>query len=111
MGDSNTLYMYCHGTENPWYLLESLCLITIGRGECPGPIALCEESPYDLMAILGSLSVILQPSNFYKVEFTSTSSAGKTARKIKKILRSFGFNWELVLAHPVYQRPSSYSVC
>ena len=37
------------------------------------------------------LPATLQSLNFYKVEFADTSSAGKTARKITKILRSFGF--------------------
>ena len=36
-------------------------------------------------------SVILQPLKFYKVEFTYTSSAVKTVRKISKFLRSVGF--------------------
>ena len=31
---------------------------------------------------------------FYKVEFTDTSSSGKTARKITKILGSFGSQLE-----------------
>ena len=35
--------------------------------------------------------VILQPWNFRKGEFTDTPSAGKTARKIKNMLQSFGF--------------------
>ena len=55
------------------------------------PIVLCEESPYDLIDVLGLFSVILQPLNFNKVKFTDTSSAGKTARKTTQILRSFSF--------------------
>ena len=52
-------------------------------------IVLCKESPYSLIDVLGPFSVTLQPWNFYQVKFTDTSSAGKTARKITKILRSF----------------------
>ena len=33
---------------------------------------------------LGPFSVILESSNFHKVESTNTSSAGMTSRKIKK---------------------------
>ena len=36
----------------------------------------------DLINVLGHFSVISQPWNFYKVEFTDSSSAAKTARKI-----------------------------
>ena len=53
----------------------------------PWPIVRCEwGSPYDLIHVLGPFSVILQPRNCYKVEFTNTSSAGRTTTKIKKIL-------------------------
>ena len=46
---------------------------------------------YDLIDVLGHFTVILQPWNFCKVEFTYISSARETLRKITKILRSFGF--------------------
>ena len=52
---------------------------------------LYKESPYNLVNVLDPFSVILQPRNLFKVKFTDTSSAGKSARKITKILRSFGF--------------------
>ena len=42
---------------------------------------------YALIDILGNFSVILQPWNFCKVEFTYISSARETARKITKILQ------------------------
>ena len=35
-------------------------------------------------------SVILQPRNFHNVKFTDNSSAGKTVRKITKILHPLG---------------------
>ena len=50
----------------------------------PLPIILCEESPYDLIDVLGLFSVILSQWNFYKVELTYNSSAGKIARRIIK---------------------------
>ena len=54
------------------------------------PIVLSEESPYDLMDVLGPFSVILQRGNFSKVEFTATTaSAGKTARKITNSSSAF----------------------
>ena len=56
---------------------------------------LCNESPYDLINVLGPFLVILQPRNFYKVEFTNTVSARKTARRITKILRSSGYSQEI----------------
>ena len=46
------------------------------------PIVLCKESPYHLINALRPFPVILQPFDFYKVKFTDTSSAGKTARKM-----------------------------
>ena len=33
-------------------------------------VVLCEKSPYHLINDLGYFSVTLEPSNFYKVEFT-----------------------------------------
>ena len=58
------------------------------------PIVLYEESHYQLINVLGHFSVILQIDICYQVEFTHTSSAGKTARKITKILGSFVFELE-----------------
>ena len=60
----------------------------------PLRIALCKESLYNMINVLGPFSVILQPLKFHKVEFTDTSYAGKTARKITKVLRSFGLQLE-----------------
>ena len=54
-------------------------------------IVLCRESPYNLINALGHFSVVLQPSNLCQIEFTDAYSAGKAARKIRKILRSSGF--------------------
>ena len=54
-------------------------------------IALCRESPYNLIDLLGPFYVILQTKNFPKVEILSNSSTGKTVRKITKILQSIGF--------------------
>ena len=83
----------------------------------PLHIILWKESRYNVINVLGPFSLILQPWNSYVVKFTNTSSAGKTARKITKILQSFGFeSFELVkyprcyefsnvgffLAHPVF---------
>ena len=68
------------------YILQ---LFTEVKGSLP--IVLREDNTYDLFDVLGLFSVILQQWNFYKVEFTYNSSAGKIARKIIKILRSFGF--------------------
>ena len=55
------------------------------------PIASCfgKESPGNTINALGTFSVILQPRNFHKVAFTDTSCAGKTTRKITKVLHSF----------------------
>ena len=55
------------------------------------PIVLCDWNPYDLIYVVGRFSVILQPLDFNKAEFTCTSGAGKTARKIRKIPRYLGF--------------------
>ena len=76
--------------------LCSICLkmdvISVSRGmKRPLRIALCKESCYNLINALDPFSFIFQPWNFYIVNFTDTSSAGKTARKITKILQSFGF--------------------
>ena len=50
---------------------------------------------YDLINVLSPFSVILQPWNLnLKVRFSYISSDRKIARKITKILRSFGFNLE-----------------
>ena len=46
---------------------------------------------YDLINVLGPFSVILQPRNFFNVEFTYISNTRKIAGKITKIHRSFGF--------------------
>ena len=53
-GESHPLYIHCYGIENPQYLLENLRLITLDRGE--RPTALLEESPYDLINVLGRFS-------------------------------------------------------
>ena len=58
----------------------------------PWPIARCEQSPYDLINVLGPFSVILQPLDFDKVEFSCPSSVGRTVRKITKILNILDFN-------------------
>ena len=50
---------------------------------------------YALIDALGHCSVILQPWNFCKVEFTDICSACETRRKITKILQPFGFSLEL----------------
>ena len=57
----------------------------------PFLIALCEESPYDLINVLGPILAILQLSNFCKVDFSLISSPGKRARKITTMLQSFSF--------------------
>ena len=57
-------------------------------------IVLCKESPHNLIDVLGPFLVILQPLGFSKVEFTDTSGAGKTARKITKMRRSLGYELE-----------------
>ena len=56
----------------------------------PLHIVLCKESPYNLINVLDPFSVIFQET-LYKVEFTDTSSAGKTVSKTTKILQSSGF--------------------
>ena len=50
----------------------------------PLGIVLCKESSYSVINALDPFSVILQSSNFFKVEFTDTSRSGKTARKSQK---------------------------
>ena len=55
-------------------------------------IVLCEENLYDLVNVLGPFSIILQPLNLYKVEFTYVSSARKTARKATKYFDLSVFN-------------------
>ena len=49
----------------------------------PLPIVLCEQGPYDLIDVFSRFSVILQPLNLNKVEFTYTSSTGKAAKNHK----------------------------
>ena len=44
------------------------------------PIVVCEESPYDLINVLGPFSVILQPGDFCKAEFTCIPNASKKVR-------------------------------
>ena len=53
----------------------------------PFLIALCEESPCDLINVLGPILAILQPQNFCKVDFYLILSPGKKARKITKMLQ------------------------
>ena len=57
----------------------------------PLRIALCKESPYNLINILGPFHSFCKHEILIKVESTDTSNAGKTAREIKKILQSVGF--------------------
>ena len=65
------------------------CTVTLEKEmNCPLCAVLCEESPYNLIDVLGPVSVIFQPWHFYKVEFTHASSAGKAARKIVTIYQS-----------------------
>ena len=54
-------------------------------------IVLRAESPYDLINVLGPFLATIQTWDFCGVGFTDTFSAGKTRRKITKILQSFGF--------------------
>ena len=46
---------------------------------------------YDLINVAGPFAVILPPCYYCKGEFTYIFSSGRTARKITKILLSFGF--------------------
>ena len=66
-----------------------------GYLSCPWKIAfsllICAKSPfYHLINVSGHFSVILQPWNYRKVEFTYISSTHETATKITRILQSFG---------------------
>ena len=48
-----------------------------------------------LIDVLGHFSVILQPCNFCKVEFTCICGVARTARKVTKVFLSFGFQLEV----------------
>ena len=62
--------------------------------KCPLRIVLFEESPYNLINVLGPFSVILQPLDLHEVEFTDTSSAGKARGKSSKYSDLSAFNWD-----------------
>ena len=49
---------------------------------------------FALIDVLGHFSVIFAAMDSFKFEFTYICSAGRTARQITKILRSFGFQLE-----------------
>ena len=51
-------------------------------------------SLYNLINILGHFSIILHQWDLRKVEFVDVSSAHETARKIRRILQSSGFQLE-----------------
>ena len=55
-------------------------------------LLVCERSPYDLINVLGHFSVISQPQNVCKVEFSNISSALETMRKIAKCFDLLGCN-------------------
>ena len=56
---------------------------------------------YDLINFFKDFfSVILQPRNFCKVEFTDISSSGKTARKSQKCVDLSAFNQTLNHLNP-----------
>ena len=93
MGERYPPGINCLRIENISYLYENRCLITFEGGETP--MAYCsiltESLRFDqcfrpFFRHFATMKVIS-----YKVEFTNTSSAGRTARKITKILRSVGF--------------------
>ena len=44
--------------------------------------------------------MILQPSNFYKVEFTNICSAGRTGKKSQKYFDLSTFNYNLYDSNP-----------
>ena len=52
-------------------------------------MALCKESPYDLIDILGLIAVNLQPWHFYRVKFTNASSDNEKNHKNAPIVWLF----------------------
>ena len=82
--------MYCFGLKSYSICLKIDVLYLSREVKCLLYIVLCKESPYNLINVLGLFSVMLQLSNSCKVYFIYISSASKTARKITKILHSFG---------------------
>ena len=95
MGERYSLHIYCHRIENLFVFCLELDVIELLR-EARRPLhfalrkALRESLQFD--QYLGTFSVILQSSNFYKKEFTDISSVVKTAKKITKILQYFSFS-------------------
>ena len=67
--------------------------------KCPLRLFLCEESPRDLINVLGPFSVIFSHEIFDKVKFTYISSARETMRKSTKIVRFFSFQLKFVNFH------------
>ena len=90
-GERYPLPIYCHGAENLYRLLENLCHIALERGDTP--IAYCSAygEPLHFDQCFRPFSATLQSCNSYKVKYTDTSSAGKTAKKITYVFRSIGF--------------------
>ena len=58
MGERYPLYINCHGIENLLNLKVNVLLREVKRA---WPIVRYEQSPYDLINVLGPFSVILQP--------------------------------------------------
>ena len=53
-------------------------------------LVLCKESPCNLIITLGPFQ-IFATMNFYNIELTDTSGAGRTVKKVENILQFFAF--------------------
>ena len=61
----------------------------------PLRIVVCKASLSNLINVSAPFSVILQLRNFYKLEFTNTSSVGKAAKQITKAIQATGLKLEV----------------
>ena len=91
MGERYHQYIYCYGIENHQCLSENLCLIMLESSETP--IACCSALGESLRFVqrFTPFSSHFLTMRFCTVEFTDTSSAGKTVRKVTEILQSSDF--------------------
>ena len=80
MGERDPLHIHYHGTENLYNLFETDFLLLLREVKRQLRIVVCKKSPS-----------LCNHESFTKLQFTDTSSAGKTARKLTKMPQSFGF--------------------
>ena len=64
--------------------LKTYVLLVLRVLNGPLPIVLCKWNPYDLIDVLGPFSLILQPWNFCKIEFSYISSGLEANEKNHK---------------------------